>query len=106
MLTIDALLRESQVDAKRIERLHTQLGDLGPERIGEAIDALAEKQRLALALRYYESLTVEEIAAVLGSRPDTIQTLLARATEMLCKHLEKEVTGYKKRSTASGGAAR
>jgi len=105
MLTIDVLLRESQVGADRIERLHSQRANFDPKRIGEAIDALAEKQRLALALRFYESLTVDEIATVLGSKSETVSTLLARAMEGLCTHLEKDLGSVTSTGTAAAGGA-
>jgi RNA polymerase sigma-70 factor (sigma-E family) len=47
------------------------------------IAVLPPKQRAVIALRFYEDLTVEQIADLLGSRPATVRTHLARALETL-----------------------
>ncbi len=104
MLTLDVLLRESKMDADRIERLHTQR-TFEPKEIGEAIDALREKQRLVLALRLYENLTIAEIATILGIKTDKVTVLLARATETLCGILEKALPENEARGNVAAGGS-
>jgi len=47
------------------------------------IAALSPRQRAVIALRFYEDLSVEEIAEVLGCRAVTVRTHLSRALAML-----------------------
>ena len=47
------------------------------------IDALPERQRAALALRYEEQLTVPEVAATLGITVKAAENLLARTVKAL-----------------------
>jgi RNA polymerase sigma-70 factor (sigma-E family) len=64
----------------------------GHDAIGEAderdaiqrmIAALPPKQRVAIALRYYEDLADEQIAEILGCRPVTVRTHIFRALASL-----------------------
>ncbi len=71
----------------------------GPEEQGvlEAVMALEAKYRLPVYLYYYEGLSVQEVAAVLGANVSTIQTRLQRARDKLKIALteeEKEGTPY------------
>ena len=47
------------------------------------IGTLPPKQRAVIALRFYEDLSVYEIATLMGARPTTVRTHLARALESL-----------------------
>jgi RNA polymerase sigma factor (sigma-70 family) len=49
----------------------------------DAVNALSEKDREAILLRFYRSLSVREIAATLGIATDAAQKRLDRATERL-----------------------
>jgi RNA polymerase sigma-70 factor (sigma-E family) len=53
------------------------------ERVWAAIVALPPKQRAVLVLRFYESLTDEEIAATLGVSRSTIRSQTSRALHKL-----------------------
>jgi len=55
------------------------------------IGALPPRQRAVIALRFYEDLPVEEIAALLGARPSTVRTHLARALDALREALPSTV---------------
>lgn len=48
-----------------------------------ALEALPEKQRIALALRYVHDLSESEIAEAMECRPGTVGSLLSRARERL-----------------------
>jgi RNA polymerase sigma-70 factor (sigma-E family) len=54
----------------------------------DVIDALPERQKAVIVLRYYEDLSEAEIAAALGCRPGTVKSLAVRALARLRKDIE------------------
>ena len=54
----------------------------------ESVLALKEKYRLPIHLHYYSGYSINEIAAILGEKPATIGTRLARGRKLLKKTLE------------------
>jgi RNA polymerase sigma-70 factor (sigma-E family) len=56
-----------------------------------ALLRLPERQRAAIALRYFEDLSVEETARVLGCGPKAVKSLTARGMERLRATLKEEV---------------
>jgi RNA polymerase sigma factor (sigma-70 family) len=64
--------------------------------LDDALAALSDKDREALLLRFYRSLTVREVAATLGIATDAAQKRIDRATERLRSKLLR-------RSVQSGG---
>ena len=56
-----------------------------------ALLQLPERQRAAIALRFFEDLSVDETARVIGCRPGTVKSLTARAIEALRVTLKEEV---------------
>ncbi len=56
-------------------------------RIGEALAALGEDQRMVFILREYEDLDYREIAAITGVSEGTVKSRLFRAKESLRQHL-------------------
>lgn len=63
----------------------------------EAVSSLPERYRAVVHLYYYEDLSAEEIARLLGKSVNAIYTRLSRARVMLRDSL-KEVEGYDSRS--------
>ncbi len=57
--------------------------------VDRAIEALPEKQRLAVVLRRYEEMPYEEIGAVLGMSVPAVKSLLFRARAQLKESLRK-----------------
>ncbi len=57
--------------------------------IDRAIEALPEKQRLAVVLRRYEEMPYEEIGAILGMSVPAVKSLLFRARTQLRDSLRK-----------------
>ena len=51
--------------------------------VWQALQALPERQRVAVTLRFYLDLPDDEIAEVLGSRPGTVRSLVHRALATL-----------------------
>jgi RNA polymerase sigma-70 factor, ECF subfamily len=60
-----------------------------------AIDALPEKQRLAVILRDVEELPTVEVAAILGSRPATVRVQIGKARVTLRQWIESWRGGRK-----------
>jgi RNA polymerase sigma-70 factor, ECF subfamily len=56
-----------------------------------AIDALPEPFRVVLVARLVEEMSIEETAALLELRPQTVKTRLHRARRLLCADLERQV---------------
>ena len=58
--------------------------------IWRALEGLTERQRAAVVLRYYEDLPDERIGEVLGCRPATVRSLVARSMPVLREALTSE----------------
>ena len=58
-------------------------------RVLDAVLALDEKYRTPLHLHYYGGYTIAEIAELIGEKPATVGTRLARGRELLKKALEE-----------------
>ena len=59
------------------------------QQITDALQALPEKQRIALILKRYDNLSYEEISRVIGCSVPAIESLLVRAKRTLQNKLEK-----------------
>jgi RNA polymerase sigma factor (sigma-70 family) len=51
------------------------------------LSVLRPRQRVAVTLRYYEGLSEQQIADVLGCRPGTVKSLLSRSMVKLQEEL-------------------
>lgn len=58
------------------------------DEVWSVLQCLSPRRRAALVLRYYEDLSIEEIAALLGCRPGTVSSLLHRGLADLREVLE------------------
>lgn len=54
--------------------------------ITEALAGLPDRQRACVVLRYFDELSVDETADVLGCRPGTVKSQTLRALEKLRTH--------------------
>jgi RNA polymerase sigma factor (sigma-70 family) len=60
--------------------------------VWRALEGLSERQRAAVVLRYYEDLPDDRIGEVLGCRPATVRSLVARSMPVLREALEPAAT--------------
>ncbi|MFC8798695.1 RNA polymerase sigma factor [Promicromonospora sp. NPDC057138] len=60
--------------------------------VGAALAQLSPRQREAVMLRFFEDMTVPQIAAALGTRPGTIKRYLSNAIELLRTALAEMAT--------------
>ncbi len=70
---------------RRMTPLAEELDDVAEESRGllEYVLSLDEKYRIPLHLHYYEGYSIAEIAKLLGSKPATVGTWLARGRSLL-----------------------
>jgi RNA polymerase sigma-70 factor (ECF subfamily) len=69
-----------------------------------AVDALPEPFRVVFVMRDVEELSIEETAALLGIRPETVKTRLHRARRMLRESLDRHLGPTLKDTFAFAGA--
>lgn len=58
-------------------------------RLYRAIDSLPERQRVAVSLRYFEQLGIDEIARLTSMGPGTVKTHLVRALHALRRKMKR-----------------
>lgn len=84
-------------DVPEVEVAPTQATGLEEQelarRVGEAMNALPERQRRALTLFHHEGLSQAEVAEILGVSDEAVESLLARARRTLRTSLETEWKG-------------
>lgn len=56
--------------------------------VRDALQELTPRQRAAIVLRYFDDLSEQEIAEVLGCRPGTVKSLLSRSKAKLKESLD------------------
>ena len=61
-------------------------------RVVEAVRALPRRQRDCVALRYFEQLSVDDVAVTLGVSPNSVKTHLRRALDALGSALDRAAT--------------
>jgi RNA polymerase sigma-70 factor (sigma-E family) len=84
----DVLRRRRLASALRLRPAH----DTEPaptEPVDDLLATLPPRQRAAVVLRFYEDLTVDEIATTLHARPGTVKSLLHRALARLREEIER-----------------
>lgn len=94
-VAIRAAVRVRERDRRRVELSvtahdepdHSNRGHGNPSDITAALDALSPTQRAAVVLHYFEDLSVEETADVLGCEPSTASVHLHRARRRLADQL-------------------
>ena len=69
------------------ERASPWDGDDRYEALNRALDILPARYRAVIHLYYYEEMSVDEISAVINTKPATIRSRLARGRERLKREL-------------------
>ena len=69
----------------RAEPLQVSVGREDDLAMWAAISTLPRRQRACLVLRYYEDLTIEDTAALLGCSPGTVKSQSSRALARLAR---------------------
>ena len=70
--------------------------------VGKAMEALSPKLRAAIVLHYYEGLTRDEIATVLGVPSGTVASRIAKAVAIMRKTMGSDQESDTTRSTSEG----
>jgi len=70
--------------------------------VGKAMTALSPKLRAAVVLHYYDGLTREEIASVLGVPAGTVASRIAKAVAIMRKATGSDQDWEPKRSSSEG----
>ena len=70
--------------------------------VGKAMATLSPKLRAAVVLHYYDGLTREEIAAVLGVPAGTVASRIAKAVAIMRKTIGSDQDLDTTRSTSEG----
>lgn len=91
-------LRRRRVERAYLKRLVTFAPAVGgrtpdvatKQAVRGAIEQLSARQRAVVVLRYYEDLTDQQIASVLGCPVGSVKSSLHRATAILRQHLGGE----------------
>jgi RNA polymerase sigma-70 factor (ECF subfamily) len=64
------------------------------ERIDASMEVLSENQKQAFILRYYQDMTIEEIASIMGCQESTVRQHLFRASHKLREQLKDLADRY------------
>jgi RNA polymerase sigma factor (sigma-70 family) len=71
----------------QVERQHRPptpgTAELAADEMWDALDALSERQRAVIVLRFYEDLTDTRIAEILDCRPSTVRSSIRRGLQSL-----------------------
>jgi RNA polymerase sigma factor (sigma-70 family) len=81
------LLRRRRLERGR-ERVAPPSWD-APDEMSDAVARLPERQRVAVVLRFYEDLTVDQIAEVMDARAGTVKSWLHRALARLGEEMAR-----------------
>lgn len=80
---IGRLILERKTAENQAARLPKDADDTNDEYLWDALLALPHRYRVVLVLRYYEDLSVAEIADLIDARPGTVKSLIHRGLEKL-----------------------
>ncbi len=88
MLSVDTLLQEARLPIRRRRARGAEMTSEEAKRITKEIEALPERSRLALALRFYEALRPAEIGAILDLSETEARELLVEASRRVIERLQ------------------
>jgi RNA polymerase sigma factor (sigma-70 family) len=70
-----------------VESVSKSVDTNGPARVRAAVQALRPKYQAVVVLRYFAEMSFDEIAAIVGCRPDAVRARLSRAVGELRERL-------------------
>jgi RNA polymerase sigma-70 factor, ECF subfamily len=79
--------KQSQLD-RAPDPEERYLSQESAQNVVQAIQSLSERQRTAVILRYYEDMSVKEVAGIMKSTVSSVESLLVRAKINLVKLLQ------------------
>jgi RNA polymerase sigma factor (sigma-70 family) len=79
--------RHTRLDARRVDTDLEAWADPEIDETWSALQALPQRYRAPLALRFYADLTVDDVAAVLGCPTGTAKSLIHRGLRLLKERL-------------------
>lgn len=91
------------VDSYETELVRLQLSEEQKQSLVEAIQQLTNRQREVIFLRFYQNLSYEEIAGIMGIGTDSLYNLVSKAIDRLRGSLKGEVLCLLLLDLASGG---
>jgi RNA polymerase sigma factor (sigma-70 family) len=80
-------LRRRRLDRER--PVLVSIAHDAPDELTDAIRRLPARQRVAVVLRFYEDLTVDQIAEAMHTRPGTVKSWLNRAMNRLREEIPR-----------------
>jgi RNA polymerase sigma-70 factor (sigma-E family) len=83
----DALRRRQVKERLHLRRPPAPPVDGTPEHVDDLLATLNPRQRAVVVLRFYEDLSIDDIAELLDTRPGTVKSLLHRSLGSLRKDL-------------------
>lgn len=88
----DIPLREGDAACCAANPAHQLLAQERAQTVTQAVLGLPALYREVITLFYYEELSINQMAALLGERPGTLKSRLHRARKLLAEALRKEET--------------
>lgn len=80
-------LRRRDIERRRAKPVPEQILPPEVDEMLTMLDGLSHRRRVALILRYYEDLAIEDIAVLMDCRPATVKSLIHRGLESLRRKL-------------------
>ena len=81
-------MRRRRLEWTKIEPRPTPVQAPALDEMWQALKVTTPRQRAALVLRYYDDLTIDQIADVMQTRPGTVKSLIHRGLKRLERELQ------------------
>lgn len=82
------VIRRRKIAARLHRRRHDLLMVETKDHVDDLLDALSPRERAVVVLRFFDDLSIEDIARTLGTKPGTVKSLLHRALARLRERIE------------------
>ncbi len=81
------VLRRREIERQHVQPVREQILPPEVDEMWTMLDGLSHRRRVALILRYYEDLAIDDIAVLMDCRPATVKSLIHRGLESLRRKL-------------------